>query len=106
MAIGGWLGCYRVGNRVGVLPNMGSGNWTILIRRLMATVAMRCLSCDPGTRLHICDLGTGLHRKRKQSKIRRKTDKEERRRQGGREGARYSEAACSPRVQLQEMMRN
>ena len=55
---------------------------------------------------HICDLGTGLHRKRKQSKIRRKTDKEERRRQGGREGARYSEAACSPRVQLQEMMRN
>ena len=106
MATDGWLGCYRVGNRVGVLPNMGSGNWTILIRRLMATVAMRCLSCDLGTRLHICDLGTGLHRKRKQSKIRRKTDKEERRRQGGREGARYSEAACSPRVQLQEMMRN
>ena len=25
---------------MGVLPNMGSENWTILIRRLMATVAM------------------------------------------------------------------
>ena len=23
VALGDWLGCYRVGNRVGILPNMG-----------------------------------------------------------------------------------
>ena len=27
--IGDWLGCYRVGNRVGILPNTGSGNWSV-----------------------------------------------------------------------------
>ena len=56
-----------LGNRVVILPNMGSGNWPVLIRRLMATVVMglgqfqRLLSRDLGTGLHTCDLGIGLH---------------------------------------------
>ena len=29
VALGDWLGRYRVGNRVGILPNMGPGNWPI-----------------------------------------------------------------------------
>ena len=55
------------GNRVGILPNMESGNRPVLIRRLMATVVMglgqfqRILACDLGTGLHTCDLGIGLH---------------------------------------------
>ena len=57
----------RVGIRVGILPNMGSGNWPVWTWRLMATVAVglgqlqRFLSCDPRTQLHTCDLGIGLH---------------------------------------------
>ena len=41
-----------MGNRVGILPSMGSGNWLVLLQRLMAMVAMglgqfqRFLSCD------------------------------------------------------------
>ena len=48
---------------MGILPSMGSGDWPVWIRRLMATVAMglgqfqRFLSHDLGTGLHICDLG-------------------------------------------------
>ena len=55
------------GNRVGILPNMGSGNWPVLIQRLMATVVMglgqfqRILSRDLGTGFHTGDLGIGLH---------------------------------------------
>ena len=26
VALGDWLGCYKVCNRMGILPNMGSGN--------------------------------------------------------------------------------
>ena len=54
VALSDWLGCYRIGNRVGILPNMGSGNW-----RVVATVAMglgqfqRFLSCELGTGFHI-----------------------------------------------------
>ena len=54
MALGDWLGCYRVG----ILADMGSGNCLVWIQRLMATVAMglgqfqRFLSCDPDTGLH------------------------------------------------------
>ena len=29
VALGDWLGCYRVYNRVGLLPNVGSGNWHV-----------------------------------------------------------------------------
>ena len=29
VALSDWLRCYRVDNRVGVLPNMGSGNWPV-----------------------------------------------------------------------------
>ena len=63
VALGEWLGLYSVGTRVGILPSMGSGDWPVWIRRLMATVAMglgqfqRFLSHDLGTGLHICDLG-------------------------------------------------
>ena len=54
VALGELLGCYRIGNRVGILPNMGSGNW-----RVMATVSMglgkfqRFLSCELGPGFHI-----------------------------------------------------
>ena len=27
VAVGNWLGCYRVGNSIGILPNMGLGDW-------------------------------------------------------------------------------
>ena len=29
VALGDWLGCYRGYNRVGLLPNIGSGNWHV-----------------------------------------------------------------------------
>ena len=29
VALGNWLGCYRVGNRIGILPNTGLGNWPV-----------------------------------------------------------------------------
>ena len=29
VALGDWLGCYKVCNRMGILPNMGSGNWLV-----------------------------------------------------------------------------
>ena len=29
VALGDWLACYRVGNRMGILPNTGSGNWPV-----------------------------------------------------------------------------
>ena len=54
-------------NRVGILPNMGSGTWPVLIQRLMATAVMGLgqfqgiLSHDLGTGFHTCDLGIGLH---------------------------------------------
>ena len=54
VALSDWLGCYRIGNRVGILPNMGSGNW-----RVVATVAMglgqfqRFLSWELGAGFHI-----------------------------------------------------
>ena len=63
VALGEWLGCYRVSTRVGILPSMGSGDWPVWIRRLMATVAMglgqfqRFSPRDLGTGLHIADLG-------------------------------------------------
>ena len=53
----------RVGNRVDILPNMGSRNWSVQIQRLKATVAMRLgqvqrfLSCDLRTGLHTYDFG-------------------------------------------------
>ena len=67
VALGDWLGYYRMGNRVDILPNMGSGNWSVYIQRLMATIAMglgqfqRFLSCDLDTGLHTCGLGSRLH---------------------------------------------
>lgn len=39
VALGGWLGCCRVGNRVDILPHMEFGNWLVSIQRLNATVA-------------------------------------------------------------------
>ena len=54
VALGDWLGYYRMGNRVDILPNMRSGNW-----RVVATVAMglghvqRFLSCELGMGFHI-----------------------------------------------------
>ena len=36
----------------------------------------------------------------------RQTRRKEGDREGGKEGVRYSEAACSPQIQLQEMMRD
>ena len=29
VALGGWLGCCRVDNRVDILPTMGPGNWLV-----------------------------------------------------------------------------
>ena len=29
VALGGWFACCRVGNRVDILPNVGSGNWLV-----------------------------------------------------------------------------
>ena len=29
VALGGWLGCYKVDSRLGILPNMGSGKWPV-----------------------------------------------------------------------------
>ena len=55
---GDWLGCYRVDSSVGILHNMGSGNWLVLIWRLMGTIALglgqfqRFLSCDLGAAFH------------------------------------------------------
>ena len=46
------------GNRVGILPNMGSGNRPVLIWRLMATVVM---GLGQFQRILACDLGIGLH---------------------------------------------
>ena len=40
VALGDWLGCYRAGNKMSILPNMGPGNWLVKISRLVATVAM------------------------------------------------------------------
>lgn len=34
-----WLGCYRVGSRVSILPNIGPGTWPVQIWRFMTTVA-------------------------------------------------------------------
>ena len=54
-------------SRVGILHNMESGNWPVLIQKLMATVAIglgqvqRFSSCELCTGLHTCDLGVGLH---------------------------------------------
>ena len=67
VALGDWLGCSRVDSRMGILHNKKSGNWPVLIQKLMATVAMglgqvqRFLSCELCTGLHTCDLGVGLH---------------------------------------------
>ena len=55
VALGDLLGCYRVG----ILPDMGSGNWLVWIQRLMATVAM---GFGQFQRFLSCDLGTGLHK--------------------------------------------
>ena len=52
VALGDWLGCYKMDNRVGILPNMGSGNW-----RVMATVSM---GLGKFQRFLSCDLGIGL----------------------------------------------
>ena len=66
VALGDCLGCYRVDSRVGILYNMKSGNWPVLIQKLMATVAIglgqvqRILSCALCKGLHTCDLGVGL----------------------------------------------
>ena len=67
VALGDWLGCSRVDSRMGILHNTKSGNWPVLIQKLMATVAMglgqvqRFLSCELCTGLHTSDLGVGLH---------------------------------------------
>ena len=29
VALGDWLACYKVDDRVGILHNMGSGNWLV-----------------------------------------------------------------------------
>ena len=29
VALGDWLGCYKVCNWISILPNMGSGNWLV-----------------------------------------------------------------------------
>ena len=67
VALGDWLGCSRVDSRMSILHNTKSGNWPVLIQKLMATVAMglgqvqRFLSCELCTGLHTSDLGVGLH---------------------------------------------
>ena len=60
VALGQWLGLYRVGTRVGILPSMGSGDWPVWIRRLMATVAT---GLGQFWRFLSFDLGTGHHTK-------------------------------------------
>ena len=57
VALGDWLGRYRVGDRVGILSNMGPGNWPIYIRGLTSTIAM---GLDLFQRFLSCDLGIGL----------------------------------------------
>ena len=44
---------------VGILHNMGSGNWLVLIWRLMATIA---LGLGQFQRFLSCDLGAGFHK--------------------------------------------
>lgn len=38
LALGDWLGCYRVITGVAILPNLGSGSLLVMIRGLLAMV--------------------------------------------------------------------
>ena len=56
-ALGDWLRCYRMDNRVDIYLIMGPGNWPIYIRGLTSTIAM---GLDLFQRFLSCDLGIGL----------------------------------------------
>ena len=58
VALGDWLGCYKVDNRVDILHSMGSGNGLVWIQRIMAIVVM---GLGLVQRFLLCDLGTGFH---------------------------------------------